>query len=264
MILVPLKNLIIELSTFGLKLLISCKFAICFFALLAFSQFFTFWLPRYDFLLIAMLLVQAIFIHFKIETFQELKVITCFHIIGLIFELFKTHPSIGSWSYPEPSFFRIGTVPLYSGFMYASVASFVIQSWRVLNIELKDYPSPFVTLPLAILIYAHFFIKYIGIDLRGVLLIAVFVIYLKTKVFFTTTKRRHIPLSIGFLLVGFCLWIAENISTFLRAWQYPHQAAQWSLVGNTKIGAWFLLYVVSFILVTNLILFQEQKQQDHF
>lgn len=113
-----------------------------------------------------------------------------------------------------------------------------------------------MTIPLALLIYAHFFLRYIGIDLRLFLIAAVFIAYARTRVFFTTTTRRKLPLAFGFGLVGFCIWIAENISTFLRAWQYPHQAVQWGIVHNTKIGAWFLLYVVSFIIVTQLNIFR--------
>lgn len=46
-------------------------------------------------------------------------VITIFHVVGTAMEVFKTHA--GSWVYPEENFFRIGGVPLFSGFMYAAV-----------------------------------------------------------------------------------------------------------------------------------------------
>jgi uncharacterized membrane protein YoaT (DUF817 family) len=60
-------------------------------------------------------------VYLKLETIDELKVICLFHIIGLILELYKVH--MGSWSYPEEGWSKIQGVPLYSGFMYASVAS---------------------------------------------------------------------------------------------------------------------------------------------
>ncbi len=55
-----------------------------------------------------------------LETKDELKVITAFHLIGLLLEIYKVH--FGSWSYPEEAYSKIFGVPLYSGFMHASVA----------------------------------------------------------------------------------------------------------------------------------------------
>jgi uncharacterized membrane protein YoaT (DUF817 family) len=49
---------------------------------------------------------------------REGQIIFIFHAICTLMELFKT--DIGSCSYPEPSLFRLGRVPLFSGFMYAS------------------------------------------------------------------------------------------------------------------------------------------------
>ncbi len=44
------------------------------------------------------------------------------------------------------------------------------------------------------------------------------------------------------------LWIAENIGTATGTWLYPHQSS-WQMVGVAKLGSWFLLLVVSFVLV---------------
>lgn len=49
-----------------------------------------------------------------------------FHLIGLALEIFKVH--MGSWSYPEEGYVKIFGVPLYSGFMYASVAKLSLSS----------------------------------------------------------------------------------------------------------------------------------------
>lgn len=43
---------------------------------------------------------------------------------------------MGSWSYPEEGYVKIFGVPLYSGFMYASVASYLCEAWRRLQVEL--------------------------------------------------------------------------------------------------------------------------------
>jgi len=57
------------------------------------------------------------------------------------------------------------------------------------------------------------------------------------------------PLAIGFGLVATFIWIAENIATFAKAWTYPGQAAEWTLVSPHKLGAWYLLMIISFVLV---------------
>ena len=76
-------------------------------------------LSHYDFPFLAAVLVQAGMLYFRLETIEEAKVILLFHIVGTVMEVFKT--AVGSWIYPEYAFFRIAGVPLFSGFMYASI-----------------------------------------------------------------------------------------------------------------------------------------------
>ena len=57
------------------------------------------------------------------------------------------------------------------------------------------------------------------------------------------------PLLLGFLLVALFIWGAENIGTFARAWTYPAQENGWQMVGLAKLGSWFLLMLISFVLV---------------
>jgi len=99
-------------------------------------------------------MVQALLLILRMETVQESKVILIFHIVGTLMELFKTH--VGSWTYPEHNFFRIGHVPLFSGFMYASVGSFIARTSRILDLRYSHYPDKRFTVVLAILIYANF------------------------------------------------------------------------------------------------------------
>ena len=54
----------------------------------------------------------------------------------------------------------------------------------------------------------------------------------------------------GFALVALFIWIAENVGTVTRAWIYPGQQAVWRLVSIDKLGAWYLLMMLSFVLVT--------------
>jgi uncharacterized membrane protein YoaT (DUF817 family) len=58
------------------------------------------------------------------------------------------------------------------------------------------------------------------------------------------------PLLVGFLLIALFIWLAENIGTFSRAWIYPDQIGGWVPVSPSKLGAWYLLMIVSFVLVT--------------
>lgn len=58
------------------------------------------------------------------------------------------------------------------------------------------------------------------------------------------------PLLLGFVLVSLFIWLAENIGTATRVWLYPNQAAGWSPVSAAKLGSWFLLMIVSYVLVT--------------
>ncbi len=57
---------------------------------------------------------------------------------------------------------------------------------------------------------------------------------------------------LAFFLIGFLIWIAENIVTFYGAWTYPNQEEVWSIVHIGKMSSWFLLCVISVIIVAQL------------
>jgi uncharacterized membrane protein YoaT (DUF817 family) len=57
------------------------------------------------------------------------------------------------------------------------------------------------------------------------------------------------PLIIGLSLVAIFIWLAENIATFSRAWTYPSQQGGWHIVSPSKLGAWYLLMYILFVLV---------------
>jgi uncharacterized membrane protein YoaT (DUF817 family) len=243
-----------EFFLFGLKQARACVFAAAFFGLLFLSRHVPLsGLARYDFLFLAALVVQAVLLLSGLESKGEVQVLCGFHALGLTLELFKTHPAIGSWSYPEEAVLKLGTVPLYSGFMYAAVASYMCQAWRLLRLELVAYPSPRLSVPLAAAIYLNFFTNAFLPDLRWPLFLAVLVVFSRTWVRFTVRKQqRAMPLVLSFVLIGFFVWVAENISTFLGAWVYPSQRAAWQLVSLGILSSWSLLVIVSFILVAGL------------
>ena len=256
-----LKSSLNEFLVFGLKQARACVFAASFFLVLFLSKHIPlFGLARYDFIFIAALVLQAILLLTKIETFDELKTIFLFHLIGLCLELFKTSPHIGSWSYPEPGFFKLWTVPLYSGFMYAAVASYFSQAWRIFKARVEHYPPYWVSLPLCAAIYLNFFADSFGFDIRWILTALVVIVFWKTTIHFTVTEtERKMPLVLSFLLVAFFIWVAENISTYFGAFRYPNQVHAWNLVTSQKVHSWFLLVIISFIIVADLKQFKQKR-----
>lgn len=251
-----------ELFYFSLKQIRAILFPISLIFLLFITTYIT--IPgfaRYDLLFVGALLVQALLIYFKLETKDEAKTILLFHIIGLCLEIFKTHPSVGSWSYPEDGLLKIMGVPLYSGFMYAAVGSYIAHAWKVFNLRLVDHPSYTTSIILCFFIYLNFFTNHFIYDFRMFLFVAIFAIYYKTSVYFTVRKTEYkMPLIISFLLMGFFVWVAENLATFYGAWKYPGQIHEWQMVGIHKITSWFLLVIICFIVVAFLKHFKEQKK----
>ena len=241
-----------EFLWFGLKQAWACLFGGALLALIVGT--FLFWpdgsvISRYDFLVVGALTIQGLMLAFKLESWEEAKTIFLFHIAGTVMELFKTYH--GSWIYPEDSFLRIGAVPLFSGFMYAAVGSYIARVQRVFHIGVKHYPPMWQTYLLAAAIYVNFFAHHWLPDIRVVLFIATALIFVRGWFWFKTDRRRRsMPLLLGYFLVALFIWIAENLATFGRAWTYPDQAAGWQMVSWTKFGSWFLLMIVSVVLVS--------------
>jgi uncharacterized membrane protein YoaT (DUF817 family) len=248
------KDLLTELFVFGLKQARACLFPGIFISILLLSSHVPLLgFARYDFIFVAAVLTQVALVALGIETRDEVLTLCAFHLLGVVLEVFKTNPAIGSWSYPEQGFFEVFGVPLYSGFMYASVVSYMCQAWRLLDLDLKNYPPYALSVPLSIGIYLNFFTHHFIPDLRWILAAGVFVVFFRTRVLFTaTSRRRSMPLVVSFLFIGFFVWIAENLSTYLGAWTYPGQAGGWEAVSLQKISSWCLLVIVSFVIVADL------------
>ncbi|CAN5179707.1 DUF817 domain-containing protein [soil metagenome] len=205
-------------------------------------------LARNDFLVIAAVVIQVLMVAFRLETLRELRVIILFHIVGTGMELFKT--SVGSWAYEGGGVLHLGAVPLYSGFMYAAVGSYMVRVYRLFDLRFERYPRRWITGVLALLIYANFFTHHFLPDARWLLLVGVVVVYglctMHVRVF---RARFRMPLLLGFALVALFIWLAENIGTWSSAWSYPNQADGWELVSPTKLVSWFLLMIISVVLV---------------
>ena len=215
-------------------------------------------LKRYDALLLYAIGIQIAFLVTRLERPSEAIVILVFHITGTVMEVFKTGQ--GSWAYTDQGFLRIGAVPLYSGFMYASVGSYLARVFRVFEFRFTGYPRRRWTVILAALIYLNFFTHHYTVDIRYVLLIATAALFARTTVHYRVWRWQHrMPMLLGFALVALLIFLAENLGTVAGAWIYPEQEAGWRMVSWAKFPAWFLLMILSFVLVT---LIHPPRQRD--
>ena len=241
-----------EFLLFGLKQAWACLFGGLMLGLLVGTHLF--WpenapMARYDFMVLASVAIQGALLATKLERWDEAVVILIFHVVGTIMEIFKT--AHGSWIYPEESVLRIGGVPLFSGFMYACVGSYVARAMRLFEIKFVGYPPLWTTWLLALLAYVNFFTHHYTVDIRLGLFAFSALIFWRTWFVFTPDKKpRFMPMLVGLLLVSLFIWFAENLGTFAAAWVYPSQQDGWHIVPIEKMGAWYLLMLLSFVLVT--------------
>jgi uncharacterized membrane protein YoaT (DUF817 family) len=242
---------LVEFLVFGLKQAWACLFGGLMLGMILLTRL---WWPemglaRYDFWFLAALGIQLGMLALKLETLDEARVILIFHVVGTGMELFKT--AAGSWIYPEDAMFRIAGVPLFSGFMYACVGSYMARIQRIFDITFSHYPPVWMTVVLAVAIYVNFFSHHYIFDFRWVLFGAVALLYWRSSMHYRVFRFRHrMPMLLAFLLVALFIWIAENIGTWSRAWIYPDQADGWALVSWAKLGSWYLLMLISVVLVT--------------
>jgi uncharacterized membrane protein YoaT (DUF817 family) len=248
-----LPSTLVEFIMFVLKQAWACLFGILFLAVLIISS--AIWqdnwvLHRYDALFIFALTTQILFLVLKLESIKEAKVIILFHIVGTIMEIFKI--KMGSWAYPEPGLIKIADVPLFSGFMYACVGSYMARVIRIFDMRFAPYPPFWITVVLATTIYANFFTHHYTYDIRNLLFIITIAVFWRTRIwFFIGHIPRWMPLPVAAFLSAFFLWLAENIGTMTGTWIYFGQT-RWDLVNFGKLGSWYLLLYISFLLVTTI------------
>jgi uncharacterized membrane protein YoaT (DUF817 family) len=243
---------LIEFLVFGAKQAWACIFGAALLAVIVAARL---WYPddaalaRNDALTIAAVLIQVVMVATRLESGRELWVVVLFHLTGTAMELFKT--DVGSWTYDGDGVLRIAGVPLFSGFMYAAVGSYMVRVYRLFDLGFTRYPRRWVTVVVAAAIYANFFTQHFVIDLRWALLAAVVVVWWPTVMHFRVWRRRpRMPLLVAFGLVALFIWLAENIATWAGAWFYPEQLDGWQLVLPSKLVSWFLLMIISVVLVT--------------
>jgi uncharacterized membrane protein YoaT (DUF817 family) len=242
-----------EFWIFGLKQAYACLFGGFLLAIMIITRY---WYPleslhRYDFIFLAAIAFQLLLLLTRLETPREFLVIIIFHLVATVMELFKTSDAIGSWHYPEAYTFGIGNVPLFTGFMYSAVGSYLARVWRIFEFRFDHYPPVSHTVVLVVAIYLNFFSHHYVWDLRWLLLgITVYLFHNTTIHFRVIRQHRRMPLLLGWLLVALFIWLAENIATFTNVWIYPNQAHEWEMVSLTKLTSWYLLMLLSFVLVS--------------
>ncbi|MGE4612276.1 MAG: DUF817 domain-containing protein [Paracoccaceae bacterium] len=246
-----LPRAVVEFVMFGMKMAWACLFAGLMLGAIILSA--VFWpdgaaVARYDFLVVFAVGVQVVLLVLKMETPAEAKVILLFHITGTAMEVFKLH--MGSWSYPEVGVLKVGGVPLFSGFMYASVGSFMARAMRIFDIRFVGYPKYWATVALAVAIYVNFFSHHFMLDLRYALMAMTVGLFWNTRVYFTPFGRRlWMPMVASAVLSSLFLYIAENIGTLSGTWLYSGTVS-FSFTSIAKLGSWYLLLFVSFVQVS--------------
>lgn len=256
----PATAFLYEFVRFGLKQGWACLFGGAMVGLLIATSL---WYPhnallsRYDFLFLAALAIQIAMLAFRLETLEEAKVILIFHAVGTLMELFKT--AIGSWIYPEAALFRLGGVPLFSGFMYASVGSYIARSWRLFDFRFVRHPPLWALFAVSAGIYVNFYSHHYFVDIRLGLFAALALLCGRTWLYYKVHyHHRRMPLLLGLFLVAVFIWIAENFGTLTRTWIYPSQINGWAMVPLGKLSSWFLLMTISYVMVAWV-----NKPQDH-
>ena len=246
------RAVLIECAVFVLKQAWACVFGALLLVVIVAARL---WYPddlglaRNDALTIAAILIQVGMLAFRLESGRELWVIVLFHITGTIMELFKT--DVGSWAYEAEGVLRIGAVPLFSGFMYAAVGSYMVRVYRLHDLRFTRYPRIWMTTVVATAIYLNFFAHHFMVDLRWVLLALVLVLWGRTIMHFRVWRvTLKVPVLVVFAGVALFIWLAENIGTWGGAWLYPHQEGGWEMVSPQKLVAWFLLMIISVVMVT--------------
>ena len=242
-----------EFWLFGIKLASSSIFGGYLLFLIMATHF---WYPigalyRNDFLFLAAVGFQIVLLTFRLESFREAAVIMIFHVVATLMELFKTSDAINAWHYPGEAYVRLGNVPLFAGFMYSAVGSYMARVSRILDFRFTNAPPTWASFVLATLIYANFFTHHFFADIRNLLLLGSVILYGRCTIYFRMDKvHRHMPLMVAQLLTAIIIWLAENVGTYSRIWIYPNQTGEWQMVPFNKLVAWYLLLSLSFVLVT--------------
>lgn len=207
---------------------------------------------RYDVLFIVAVLVQGVFLLFRLESREEVAALVAFSVLGLGMEWYNT--AAGNWTYPEEGTFAIAHVPLFVGAMYAAVGVCVIRMLRIFEMIFAPFPPRGAALALAAAIYVNFFTQHLWIDLRLGLFAALALMFARTRIWFTPSRGRrwYLPMLLSLGLSALGVWLAENLGTLTGTWLYDGQAThEW--VSLATLGSWVLFLYVALIVALTVL-----------
>jgi len=199
---------------------------------------------RYDMLLLVAVATQALFFAFRLETRDEAVALLVFCALGLGMEWFNT--ARGNWSYPEGGLFTFYHVPLFVGFLYASVGICILRMIRIFEMRFAPFPPYPLALGLAVLIYVNFFTQHLIFDIRIALFIATVLLFGRTRILFTPWRGRRwwMPMLLSLFLSALGVWLSENLGTLTGTWIYDGQE-QGEPVSIATLGSWYLFLCVA-------------------
>ena len=167
---------------------------------------------------------------FKLETWEEAKVILIFHVVGTIMEIFKTVGRLLDLSRAE--------LPPHR--RRAAVLRLHVRRDRLLHRPLlAAVRFPLHASPAAVGAGAARRSASTSTSSRTTTsstcaraaVRAAALLFGRCWVYFKVWRvHRRMPLLLGFVLVALFIWFAENIGTFTQAWIYPHQRRAGRLV----------------------------------
>lgn len=85
---------------------------------------------------------------------------------------------------------KVWGVPLYSGFMYASVASYICQAWKRFDLHITGFPPSWLALTVAALTYLNFFTLHYLYDVRWWLAGLIGIVFMRTWVPYRTQQQE--------------------------------------------------------------------------
>jgi uncharacterized membrane protein YoaT (DUF817 family) len=221
-----------EFMRFGFKQAVACVFGGLMVALMVATHYLYprgAALARYDFLFLAALAIQVILIWTRFESLDEAKVIFIFHVVGTIMEIFKT--AHGSWIYPDAAFFRVGGVPMFTGFMYAAIGSYMMRAWSLFDFRFLRHPPLWQVFALASAIYANFFLHHYLPDLRFALFAACVAVFGRSWIYYRIHHCwRSMPMLVAALLRPYSSGSRRTSAPTPRHGFIPRsaQAGRWS------------------------------------
>ncbi len=167
---------------------------------------------RNDVLTLAAVALQVGMLVFGLETVRELRVVLVFHVVGTVMEVFKTH--VGSWEYGTGGWLVVAGVPLFSGFMYGAVGSYMVRVVRLFDLRFDRYPRQWLLVVVAVGIYANFFGHHFVWDARWLLLALVVALFARTTMHVRVHRATlRMPVLLAMSLVALFIWLAEDVAT---------------------------------------------------